>query len=72
MQDESCELMKKLCDEGFSVMLETAGNMPIKEVDKRVKIIMDLKCPSSKAPVSLNILMTSSGFKFMGCFLRFS
>lgn len=47
MQDESCELMKKLCDEGFSVMLETAGNMPIKEVDKRVKIIMDLKCPSS-------------------------
>ena len=28
-------------------MLETAGNMPIKDVDERVKIIMDLKCPSS-------------------------
>jgi len=28
-------------------MLETAGNMPIKNVDERVKIIMDLKCPSS-------------------------
>jgi len=47
MQDESIELMKKLCNEDFDVMLETAGNMPIKNVDKRVKIIMDLKCPSS-------------------------
>ncbi len=47
MQDESIKLMKKLCDKDFDVMLETAGNMPIKEVDERVKIIMDLKCPSS-------------------------
>lgn len=47
MQDESIKLMKTLCDEDFEVMLETAGNMPIKNVDKRVKIIMDLKCPSS-------------------------
>lgn len=47
MQDESIALMKKLCDNGFNVMLETAGNMPIKNVDERIKIIMDLKCPSS-------------------------
>ncbi|RKY98484.1 MAG: 7-carboxy-7-deazaguanine synthase [Ignavibacteriae bacterium] len=47
MQDESITLMKKLCDEDFDVMLETAGNMPIKNVDKRVKLILDLKCPSS-------------------------
>jgi 7-carboxy-7-deazaguanine synthase len=47
MQDGSFGLMKKLCDKDFDVMLETAGNMPIKEVDERVKIIMDLKCPSS-------------------------
>jgi 7-carboxy-7-deazaguanine synthase len=47
MQDESFELMKKLCDKDFDVMLETAGNILIKEVDERVKIIMDLKCPSS-------------------------
>jgi len=40
--------MKKLCDEGFEVLLETGGSLPISEVDKRVKIIMDLKCPSSK------------------------
>ena len=47
-QNESLELMKRLCDEGFDVMLETSGSLPIKDVDKRVMIIMDLKCPSSK------------------------
>ena len=47
-QNESLELMKRLCDEGFDVMLETSGSLPIKDVDKRVMIIMDLKCPSSQ------------------------
>ncbi|MFC2133890.1 7-carboxy-7-deazaguanine synthase QueE [Bacteroidota bacterium] len=48
VQKESAELMTRLCDEGFSVMLETGGSLSIEEIDKRVKIIMDLKCPSSK------------------------
>jgi 7-carboxy-7-deazaguanine synthase len=39
--------MKKLCELGYEVLLETAGNMSIEYIDKRVKIIMDLKCPSS-------------------------
>lgn len=47
LQEESLELMKRLADEGFSVMLETSGSISIKDVDRRVKIIMDLKCPSS-------------------------
>jgi len=47
VQEESLELMKRLCDEGFDVMLETGGSLPIKDIDKRVIIIMDLKCPSS-------------------------
>jgi 7-carboxy-7-deazaguanine synthase len=46
-QEECYNLLKRLCDEGFDVLLETAGNMPIESVDDRVKIIMDLKCPSS-------------------------
>ena len=29
-------------------MIETGGSLPIQEIDQRVKIIMDLKCPSSK------------------------
>lgn len=47
MQEESYLLLQKLCDENFDVLLETSGSLPIKEVDERVKIIMDLKCPSS-------------------------
>lgn len=46
-QTESIQLMKKLCNEGFEVMLETSGSLPIENVDKRVMIILDLKCPSS-------------------------
>lgn len=48
VQEESLDLMQRLCNEGFEVMLETGGSLPIKDVDKRVKIVMDLKCPSSK------------------------
>ena len=46
-QSECLLLMKSLCDQGFEVLLETAGNMPIENIDSRVKVIMDLKCPSS-------------------------
>lgn len=46
-QKECLDLMKLLCDEGFEVLLETGGSLPIQDIDKRVKIIMDLKCPSS-------------------------
>lgn len=47
VQTESLELMKRLCDEGYEVMLETGGSLPVKDIDKRVIIIMDYKCPSS-------------------------
>ena len=45
--DECIDLMHKLCDLGYEVMIETGGSLSIKEIDSRVKIIMDLKCPSS-------------------------
>lgn len=47
VQPECLNLMKKLCDEDFEVLLETGGSLPVKDIDTRVKIIMDLKCPSS-------------------------
>ena len=47
VQEECNELMKILCDDGYDVMLETGGSLPIKNVDSRIRIIMDLKCPSS-------------------------
>ncbi len=48
VQEECLDLMERLCDEGYEVLLETGGSLTIKNIDKRVKIIMDLKCPSSK------------------------
>ncbi len=47
VQSEAITLMSKLCDDGFEVLLETGGSLSIKEIDPRVKIIMDLKCPTS-------------------------
>lgn len=46
--DECLDLMKQLCDDGFDVLIETGGSLPIKDIDPRVKVIMDLKCPSSR------------------------
>lgn len=48
MQSESLELMKLFCENGYEVLLETGGSLPIENIDQRVKIIMDLKTPSSK------------------------
>src|SRR5437870_1489529 len=47
LQKESLPLMKALCDDGFTVLLETSGAHDISAVDPRVRRIMDLKCPSS-------------------------
>ena len=47
LQPNSVPLMKSLCDDGFTVLLETSGALDIAPVDARVRRIMDLKCPSS-------------------------
>jgi len=47
LQKNSLALMKVLCDDGFTVLLETSGAHDISAVDSRVRRIMDLKCPSS-------------------------
>jgi 7-carboxy-7-deazaguanine synthase len=47
LQKNSLPLMKQLCDDGFTVLLETSGAHDIGRVDPRVRRIMDLKCPGS-------------------------
>jgi len=47
LQKNSLPLMRALCDDGFTVLLETSGALDISPVDRRVRRIMDLKCPSS-------------------------
>lgn len=41
------ELMKRLCDEEYDVLIETGGSLDVSTVDRRVKKIVDFKCPSS-------------------------
>jgi len=40
-------LLQQLCDQGYSVSLETSGALDISEVDQRVNKVIDLKTPGS-------------------------
>lgn len=47
LQSGSVNLMKRLLDEGYEVLLETSGSLPIREVPAQVRKIVDFKTPSS-------------------------
>ncbi len=47
LQKNSLPLMAELCDDGYTVLLETSGAHDIAPVDRRVRRIVDLKCPAS-------------------------
>src|SRR5216117_1873960 len=47
LQPGAVPLTKSLCDDGFTVLIETSGAVDIAPLDPRVRRIMDLKCPSS-------------------------
>jgi 7-carboxy-7-deazaguanine synthase len=47
LQAGALPLMKVLCDDGFTTLIETSGAHDISKIDARVRRIMDLKCPSS-------------------------
>src|SRR5213592_3263342 len=46
-QTEAFDLIRQLCDESFEVLVETSGSIDITPVDRRAKIILDVKCPGS-------------------------
>jgi len=46
-QANSKKLLKDLADLDFQVSLETGGSISLKEIDERIKIIMDIKTPDS-------------------------
>jgi 7-carboxy-7-deazaguanine synthase len=46
-QAEAFELIARLCDEGYEVLIETSGSIDITPVDRRAKLILDVKCPGS-------------------------
>jgi 7-carboxy-7-deazaguanine synthase len=70
LQDEVLPLMTRLADLGLTVLLETSGAHDVGRVDRRVHIIMDLKCPDSGEMTNnrwenLEILKPSDQIKFV-------
>jgi 7-carboxy-7-deazaguanine synthase len=47
LQSEVYPLMKRLVGDGYEVLLETGGHMPIDNVPDEVVVIVDVKCPGS-------------------------
>jgi 7-carboxy-7-deazaguanine synthase len=47
LQESIHELIGKLLEKEYTVLLETGGQVPLANVDPRVHKIMDFKCPSS-------------------------
>lgn len=48
LQKDVYSLMTQLLDLGITVSLETSGSLSTQEVDPRVRVILDVKCPGSK------------------------
>jgi 7-carboxy-7-deazaguanine synthase len=46
-QREAFDLIQRLCDENYEVLIETGGYVSTAEVDPRANIILDVKCPAS-------------------------
>lgn len=44
---ECCDLARRLCDEGYIVLIETGGSLDASPLDPRVIKILDVKCPGS-------------------------
>ena len=46
-QKNAFQLIARLCDAGYEVLIETGGYVSTADVDPRAKIILDIKCPAS-------------------------
>ncbi|MFT7223954.1 MAG: 7-carboxy-7-deazaguanine synthase [Cellvibrionaceae bacterium] len=71
-QPNCLRLLSMLCDKGYKVSLETSGALPVKDVDKRVCIVMDLKTPASTELSrndysNINYLSVKDEVKFIIC-----
>ncbi|MCC7249223.1 MAG: 7-carboxy-7-deazaguanine synthase QueE [Lysobacter sp.] len=71
-QKRCLDLLRRLCDAGYAVSLETSGALDVAEVDPRVSRVVDLKTPDS-AEVARNrwenlpLLNAHDQIKFVIC-----
>lgn len=71
-QKQCITLLKRLCDAGYSVSLETGGSLDTSHIDSRVSIILDIKTPGSGEMqknlwANLQHLKPSDEVKFVLC-----
>ena len=73
LAQKSClDLLKRLCDEGYEVSLETSGALDISDVDSRVSKIVDIKTPGSNEVAknhweNMAYLLPQDQIKFVIC-----
>ncbi len=46
-QREAFDLVRRLCDAGYEVLIETGGYVSTEGLDERASVILDVKCPAS-------------------------
>jgi 7-carboxy-7-deazaguanine synthase len=46
-QREAFDLIRRLCDDRYEVLVETGGYVSTEDLDQRAKVILDVKCPAS-------------------------
>ena len=54
-EKEVVPLMRRLLDDGYTVLLETSGERPLEHVPREVHKIVDVKCPNSGEPDTFHI-----------------
>ena len=64
------DLSGELCDRGYEVAIETGGSLDLSPLDRRVMVVMDLKCPGSGMSQknrweNLDLLKPSDEVKFV-------
>ena len=71
-QKRCISLLKRLCDAGYDVSLETSGALDVSQVDPRVSRVLDIKTPGSKEEhrnrwENLPLLTARDQVKFVLC-----
>jgi len=46
-QREAFDLIRRLCEESYEVLIETGGYVSTEDLDPRATVILDVKCPAS-------------------------
>ncbi|MBN1901095.1 radical SAM protein [Candidatus Sumerlaeota bacterium] len=72
MQKEVPELLSRLIESGFRILLETNGSFPLDSIPREAVVILDIKCPGSGMRERMNFdnldkIRKSDEVKFIIC-----